>query len=143
MRLKSLLVVCGLGVMSSLFAANRHVHTDSNTDKSQAVLANKAMMPGYCEIEIINRSYDNVTVFGTYEDNSQIAPFDIFTNEYPHYISLFYRDYDGLYRCHNSMYIAIETFNHYPVYSSYTRVGSTINVVPYLNKQVKVEVRTK
>ena len=143
MKLKSLLFVCGLGVMSSLFAGNRHIHTESVTDKAQTAVASKAMMPGFCEIEIINRSYDHVTVFGTYEDNSQIAPFDIFSYGYPQYISLFYRDFDGVYRCHNTMYLAIETFNHYPVYTGYTMVGSTINIVPYLNKQVKAEVRKK
>lgn len=143
MRLKTLLFVCGLGVMSSLFAANRHVHPSADADKSQTAVANKAMMPGFCEIEIINRSFDNVTVFGTYEDNALIIPFDIFANSYPHYVSLYYRDFDGIYRCHNSMYISIETFNHYPVYSTYTRVGSTINIVPYLNKQIKAEVKTK
>ena len=143
MKLKSLLFVCSLGVMSSLFAANRHVHPESDANKTQAAVADKAMMPGFCEIEIINRSFDNVTVFGTYEDSSQIVPFDIYSNENPHYVSLYYRDFDGIYRCHNTMYVAIETFNHYPVYSAYTRVGSTINVVPYLNKQIRAEVKTK
>ena len=97
MKLKSLLFVCGLGLMSSLFAGNRHIHPDADAGKSAAAgVTDKAMLPGYCEIEVINSSYQNVSVYGTFEDNSQMMPFDVYSGDYPHYISLFYKDWwDG------------------------------------------------
>jgi hypothetical protein len=138
MKSKSLLFVCGLGLMSSLFAENRHVHPDMDASKSATTAENKAMVPGYCEVEIINSSYDNVTVTGRFDDGSPLIPFNIYSFERPYYISLFYYGY-----CHRDIFLDIVTFNGYHVYTAYTPTESTVRIVPYLTNQVKAEVHAK
>ena len=95
-------------------------------------------MPGYCEVEIINSSYDNVTVYGRFDDGSSLIPFNIYSFERPYYISLYYYNY-----CHRDMFLDIVTFSGYHVYSGYTNTESTIRIVPYLANQVKAEVHAK
>jgi hypothetical protein len=139
---KSLLFVCGLGLMSTLFAGNRHIHPEDGTKQAQGVAA-KAMMPGFCEIELINSSFDNVSVYGRFDDGSSMIPFNIYSFEGPHYVSLFYYNY-----CHRDMYLDIITFSGYHIYSGYTSVDSTVRLVPYGTpltgkSGVKAEVRAK
>lgn len=95
--------------------------------------------PGYCEIEVINDSYTDVRVYGTFDDGAPLSPFNIYTYEYPHYISLYYYGY-----CHSGMNLYIETWLGYPVYSGYTYVNTTLRIVPYMMKQQpKVEIVKK
>lgn len=132
MKLKSLLFVLCFSLFTQVFAANTHLHPKADATGSQSI-AKGATFPGYCQIEIINDSFSDVRVFGTFDDGSGIS-FDIYRYEMPHYISLFYYSY-----CHDGMYITIQ--NPYSVlYSGWTNVNSTIRVVNYLNKQAKVEV---
>lgn len=138
MKLKSLLFVCCLGLMSYSFADNRHIHPKADTDKSTSTSLKNARYPGYCEIEIINSSFDDVTVYGTFDDGSNMLPFNIYSFEGPHYISLFYYSY-----CHRDMWLDIVTYNGYHVYSGFTRPDTTVRIVPYLAKQVKAEIKTK
>jgi hypothetical protein len=127
--------------MGTAGADNRHVHPDTGVKPAQ-VSAEKStknsMYPGYCEIEVINDSYDNVTVYGRFDDGSTMPPFNIYTYESPHYISLFYYNY-----CHRDMYLDVVTFSGYHIYSAYTSANSTVRIVPYLANQVKAEVRSK
>ena len=132
MKLKSLLFVAGLSLVSNLFAANAHLHPQA-TDKDKAAISKSTAYPGYCEIEIINDSYDNVRVFGTFTDGATTV-FDIYHYEAPHYINLFYNWY-----CHDGMYITIQS-PYNTIYSGWTNVNSTIRIVPYLAKQAKAEV---
>ncbi|STX29543.1 Uncharacterised protein [Legionella beliardensis] len=139
MKLKSLLLACGLGLLSTAYAENHHVHPKAEGLKSEAVnSAKKAMTPGYCEIEIINNSYDNVTVYGRFDDGSSLTPFNVYSFEAPHYIDLHYYGY-----CHRDMYLDIVTFNGYHIYSGYTRSETTVRIVPYLKNQVKAEIKAK
>lgn len=139
MKLKSLLFVCCLGLLSSAFAQNRHVHPQAKPADVKAVAgAKNAMLPGYCEIEIINDSYDNLSVFGQFDDGSYLNSFNIYRFDAPHYVSLYYYGY-----CHAWMNLYIKTFSGYSVYAGYTPVNSTIRVVPYLKNQIKAEVSTK
>ena len=138
MKIKSLLFVCGLSLMSSVFAGNRHVHPDVNANKTENPVLNKSLMPNFCEIEIINSSWDNVTVYGQFDDGSALIPFNIYSYESPYYISTYYYGY-----CHSDMYLDIVTFSGYHVYTGYTRTESMIRIVPYLTNQVKAEVHAK
>ncbi|VEG92425.1 hypothetical protein [Legionella spiritensis] len=137
MKLKSLLFVCCLGLLSAAFADNRHIHPQAKEKDVKSSVKN-AMYPNYCEIEIINDSYDGVNVYGRFDDGSYLDAFSIRRYEAPHYISLYYYGY-----CHSWMNIYIDTFSGYHVYSGYTPVNSTIRIVPYLKNQLKAEVSSK
>jgi hypothetical protein len=83
--------------------------------------------PGYCEIEIINQSNNDVNVYGVYDDGIALAPFSIYSYEFPHYISLYYYGY-----CHAGMNLYIDTFYGSSVYAGYVSRYSTIRIVPSL-----------
>jgi hypothetical protein len=126
MKLKSLLFLVCFSLFTNVFAANLHLNPNANPEDKISI-AKGVMYPGYCQIEIINDSYDDVRVFGTYHDGSSIG-FDIYRFEAPHYISLYYN-----FRCHSKMYITIQSA-YSTIYSGFTSVNSTIRIVPYLNK---------
>lgn len=138
MKIRSLLLISILSLSATAFADNRHVQAADDTSKeagkSASLSENKAMVPGFCEVEIINDSYENLTVYGTWENNVVMEPFNFYRYEYPHYISLYYRDADGISRCHNTMFITIDTFSHFRVYSGYTWVGTTVRIIPLLKQ---------
>ena len=137
MKLRAFVFACCFSLISSVFAANQHLHPQAgNAEKAPA---NKGLTyPGYCEIEIINQSYDDVRVSGLFDDGIGLQPFSIYSYESPHYISLYYYGY-----CHAGMNIYIDTYSGYRVYAGYTPTNSTIRIVPYLAKQVKAEVTAK
>lgn|SRR3990167_886978 len=132
-----------VGSFSSLWAANQHVHANAardNTSVDQSFSgAKKLEWPGYCQIEIINHSYDDVRVFGVFDDGVSLEPFSIYSHESPHYISLFYYGY-----CHDGMDLYIDSFSGAHVYSGYVRRYSTIRVVPsYDARQLSAMVQSK
>lgn len=129
MKLKSVLFAICLSLIGQAFAANVHLNPKAEEADKKSV-AKEAMYPGYCEIEIINDSPTNISVFGTFDDGSSIA-FDIYRFDAPHYISLYYYGY-----CHGGMYLTIQ-YLYGTIYSSWTNVGSTIHIVPYLAKNAK------
>jgi hypothetical protein len=140
MKLRSLLYVVCLGFLTTVFADNRHGYP--NTDTNTAT--KKTMLPGYCEIEIINNSYSDVTIYGTFDDGAPLSPFNVYRLGIPQYIDLFYYDpMKDKYRCHDDMYLDIVTYNGYHIYSGYTRTGTTVELVPYLTKQIKANLHTK
>ena len=136
MKLKSLFFFACLSVCFLGHAENRHVHPDAVNHAGTTATKN-AMSPGYCQIEVINDSNQYVTVSGQFDDNTPLAPFNIYAHEIPHYISLYYYNY-----CHANMYLYI-TSNGYIVFSGYANAGSTIRIVPYLQGQLKAEVGVK
>jgi hypothetical protein len=139
MKIKSMLFVCCLGLLSSSFADNRHVHPQKNNLNTSVQAATKgALTPGFCEIEIINNSFDNVRVSGVFDDGDPILPFNMYSFEAPHYVDLFYDGY-----CHAGMTLYIDTFSGYRVYAGYTPTHSTVTVAAALTKQPKVEIHTK
>lgn len=129
MKLRLLLFICCLGFTTFAAAAHNHPKAENTVN---------SMRPGFCQIEIINNSFDAVTVYGQFDDGATLIPFDIYPFEGPQYISLFYYGY-----CHRDMYLDLVTFYGYHFYSGYTSVDSTIRIVPYLNKQIKAEIRKK
>lgn len=138
MKLKSLVFLCCLGLIGHVFGDTRHSHPKADLAPSASTAVKNKRYPGYCEIEIINNSFDDVTVYGTFDDGSNLQPFNIYAFESPHYVSLFYYGY-----CHRDMWLDIVTYNGYQVYSGFTRPDTTVRIVPYLAKQVKAEIKTK
>lgn len=138
MKLKMLLLVGCFSLASNLFAANVHKHPQAEAQTAKPS-EKKLMSPGYCEIEIINRSFTDVSVYGTFDDNSPVD-FDVYRGDGPHYISLYYYGY-----CHQDMYLEIYPLhNHsYPIYSGITAVNSTVLIDTYLKNQAKASVSAR
>ena len=140
MKFKSLLFIGCFSLFTSAFANNMHLHPKANSTVEGKAPTKRLMDPGSCEIEVSNRSYDNVTVFGRFDDGTAMKPFPIYSKGYdsPHYISLYYYGY-----CHAWMDLFIDTFSKYNVFTGYqVPVQSIIQVVPYL-KKLKVEISSK
>jgi hypothetical protein len=138
MKLRSLILGLCVSLCSTVFAANQHLHPQSDKTDSKSLAAQKMGYPSYCEIEIVNNSFENITVYGTFDDGFSMSPFNVYSFESAHYISLYYYGY-----CHSGMSLYIDTWSGYHIYSGYTPTGSTIRVLPYLGKQVKAEVIKK
>lgn len=128
MKLKSLLFLVCFSLFTNVFAVNLHINPKADSEDKKSI-AKGVTYPGYCQIEIINDSFTDVSVFGTYDDGSSVG-FDIYRFDAPHYISLFYNFY-----CHSQMYITIQS-PYYTLYSGWTNVNSTIRILPYLKKKV-------
>ncbi len=111
-------------VCSNVWAVeNIHLYPSSKVPLAAKKQVDDLKYPGYCEIEIINNSYYDVRVFGTFDDGEELRPFRIYPHEYPHYISLYYYGY-----CHYGMDLYIETLAGYRIYSGYTRRYDTIYI---------------
>jgi len=132
MKLKSLLLVICFSLFPQVFEANLHINSKANESDKKSI-AKETTFPGYCEIEVINDSYSDVRVYGTYDDGS-IVDFNIYRFEAPHYISLYYYLY-----CHSGMYLTIQS-SYGVIYSAWTSVDSSIRIVPYLDKKAKIEL---
>lgn len=128
------LLVCFAGLVN---ANNQHVHPQA-TAGDRTMLPVNAKWAGYCEIEIINNSYQDVRVYGTFDDGLPMRSFNVYSFEAPHYISLYYYGY-----CHAGMDIYIDSFNGWNIYSGYTPRSVTLTVVPYLANQAKAELRAR
>lgn len=138
MKIRTLILMLCVTLCSSVFATNQHLHpkaTDTENDKAASKTVN---YPAFCEIEIINNSYDNVTVSGVFDDGVAMQPFNVYSFEAAHYISLYYYGY-----CHSGMNLYINTWNGYTLWSGYTPVQTSIRIVPYLANQVKAEITKK
>lgn len=135
MKLRSLALVFLFSLFTHAFAANLHLHPKADITDKKSIEKNMNY-PGFCQIELINDSFTDVRVFGSFDDGSTLD-FNIYRYEYPHYISLFYNFY-----CHSGMYISIQS-PFYTVYSGWTNVGSTIRIVPYLQNKAKVQISQK
>jgi hypothetical protein len=139
MRLISSLCSFLLLVSQVTFANNdaSHHRYPGSKETVQTIKTAQDAKPAFysCEIEIVNDSFSNVTVYGRYDDGVPLNPFNVYSYEYSHYIDLFYNGY-----CHSGMYLSVVTFSGYTIFSGYVFTGSTIHVVPSLNKQLKVTV---
>jgi hypothetical protein len=121
-------------LFTNVFAANIHLHPKANT-ASKKSNSKSLTYPGPCELEIINDSFTDVNVYGLFDDYTSIS-FNIYRFESPHYISLYYGNYNPY--CHSGMYLTI-TSPYNTVYNGWANVHSTIRIVPYL-KQSKAVV---
>lgn len=126
MKFKSFLFVLCFSLFTNAFAVNSLMHPKADTADKKTIAKNISY-PGYCQIEIINDSFTDVNVFGTFDDGSTVN-FNVYRFGYPQYITLFYYNY-----CHSGMYLTISS-PYYTVYSGWTDVNSTIRIVPYLKE---------
>jgi hypothetical protein len=138
MKLKSLIFGLCVALCSSVCSANQHRHPQTNMNANEKASATNLSYPGYCEIEVINNSFEDVRVYGVFDDGASLLPFNVYSFESPHYISLYYYGY-----CHSGMDIFIDTLSGYHLYAGYTERRSTIRIVPYLAHQLKAEISVK
>lgn len=135
MKSKPLLFVCCLGLLSSVFADNRHLPVNANDAEAKAAAqaaVKRVKSPSYCEIEIINYSYNELRAWGRVSNGAILSPFYIPAQDNSsHHIDLY--DYHYGY-CPEGMDLTISTVNGYIVYSQFTRPDTTVKLVPYLNK---------
>ncbi len=136
MKLKSLIFGLCVSLCSSVFAADKTPLAQAHNAEDRVPL--KTSYPGYCEIEIINNSFDDIRVYGVYDDGATMIPFNMYSFEAPYYIPLYYYGY-----CHAGMNLYIDTFSGYHIYAGYTERRTTIRVVPYLANQLKAEISKK
>lgn len=135
MRLKSLLFVICMSFVTSIFATSVHQHPKANLQEKSAK-AQSVKKLGSCDIVIINRSYMDLYVQGTFDDYTSIG-FPIYRYDGPHIIDMYYDYY-----CHPYMDLLI-TSPYGVVFQTTARVGSSIFIEPYLANQVKVKVTNK
>jgi len=114
--------LCGLGLLSPVFAdvAHEHLHDKANETISGG---QKALISGTCEIEIINNSFDDINIYGRFEDGTYLTPFIIKHWGVPQTVSLFYYG-----SCHLGMDFYIETVAGTYKYNGFTPVGKTIKI---------------
>jgi hypothetical protein len=129
MKLKSLLFVLSMGLLTQAFATNVHMHPKA--DKPS--MSKGVNYPGYCEIEVINDSYSDAHIYGTFDDHSN-TKFDVPRYDSAHYINLFYYFY-----CHDGMFITIETNAGGVIGWGWVDTNTTVRIVPYLKNKAKVE----
>jgi hypothetical protein len=134
--LLSLYLLISSQVFATPAKANIHLYPMTTVTAASAE-QNKPFVFGTCDIEIINDSFSNVTVYGRYDDGIPLVPFSVYSYEYSHYIDLFYNGY-----CHSGMYLSIVTFTGYTIFSGYVFTGSTLHIVPLFGKSVKVTVES-
>ena len=137
MKLKALLFAICSSLCFLSYAENQHLHPMAESIKDRPIKP-ELKWPGYCEIELINQSYVDVYVTGTFDDGYSLRPFYIYSNEAPHYISLYYYGY-----CHAGMDLDVDTYSGYHLYGGYTRRESTIRILPFMTNQAKVEIKAK
>ena len=134
MKIRSLILGLCVSLCSSVFAANQDVHPQASSSHMKST-EKTITYPGYCDIEIINSSFENVTVYGTFDDGINMEPFNVYSFGGARYIPLYYYGY-----CHAGMNLYIESFSGYPVYSGFAQTGGTIRILPYFANQLKAEV---
>ena len=132
MKLKMLILGLCINFCSSVFASAPYLNPHANNLDNQST-AKSVSAAGDCDIEIINNSFDDVRVYGVYDDGVGVS-YNVYSWGSPQRIPLYYYGY-----CHSGMDLYISAFNGAPIYSGYTERGTTIRIVPYLKNQLKIE----
>jgi hypothetical protein len=139
MKLKAITFACCLSWFGPVVADNHHHYHPAN-----ATAPKKTMIPGYCEIEIINFLEETIHVTGVFQDDTLLRPFEINNIFYPNgtsdYISLEYKDALG-FRCHSKMHLQIST-SRVSLLNRDVYQGKVIEI-SYGANQAKVSVRNK
>lgn len=140
--LVSLLFACSVtGVQAN---TPMHLHPSVGT-APQTLTGEKTLLPGFCDVELINQSFTLVDVYGTFDDGAPMRPFTLYPgSENRQYISLYYASPGQPAYCHSGIYLSIfRTEDNYPLYNAYTSVHSTIYVTSYFNRgqSQKPEIR--
>ncbi|WP_045105119.1 hypothetical protein [Legionella hackeliae] len=119
MKIRSFVFVACFGLLSTAFAENHHFHASAETNET-------TFAPGPCEIEIVNDSFDDINIYGRFDDGTYLVPFTMKRWGEPNYISLFYYN-----SCHAGMDFYIETVDGKHKYNGFTPVGKTIRIKSY------------
>lgn len=142
MRIKTLIVSLCFLLVGQVFASDHssNVHAypkEKNLSANSSVTEKEKLSPsfGSCEVEIINDSFSNVTVYGRYDDGIPLTPFNVYSYEFSHYIDLYYNGY-----CHSGIYLSIVTFSGYTIFSGWVYVGSTVHIVPLVGNKLKANI---
>lgn len=120
MLLKTVLFIYAICSLSVGFAQNHDVH--QNAKELNSSNAN-VTSPGICDIEIINDSFDDIRVYGRFDDFTYLNTFTMPHWGTPQYVSLFYSGF-----CHPGMDFYIETIEGKHKYNGFTPVGKTIKI---------------
>lgn len=135
MKFKSFIFMICLSLGSTGFSANHHQNPRVNQGQSESA-GKQIQAPYACEIEILNHSFDDVEVYGVFDDGSNLNPFIAYRFDAPHYISLYYSGY-----CHEGMRLRMQTTEGHFIYSGYTPKQSSILILPRCSGGVSVEVK--
>jgi len=122
MKKNIFVILCGLGLLSQGFADVPHQHSNAATNGSTSAGQN-TIVPGACEIEIVNNSFDDINIYGRFEDGTYLTPFIIKHWGVPQTVSLYYYG-----SCHQGMDFYIETAGGNYKYSGFTPVGKVIKI---------------
>lgn len=123
MKLKSLLFLSCLCMLPTAFADNVHFHPKANANEARALTAKS---PGLCDIEIINDSFDDIRIYGRFDDGTPLIPVVLKHWGGTYNVSLYYYG-----ACHQGMDFYIETVDGKYKYNGFTPVGKTIRIKSY------------
>jgi hypothetical protein len=130
MKLKAVLFLMCLGLLTHAMAANLYFHPRATQKDRNQFFPNPD-----CYIELINDSYEDVNVYGIFDDGISVN-FSMYSFDAPYHIDLFYDSF-----CHSHMYLNIETYTG-TIYSGWTEVNTSFHIVPYMHT-LKAEVRAR
>lgn len=91
--------------------------------------------PGYCQIEVNNRSSKSAIV-DIYYDDSPGYRNNVVQPGYSMYVDLYYGGY-----CHNRAYLVISTPESYLLYAKYTGVHGVVDVFNKLKDTIAAELK--
>lgn len=120
MKKNIFIFLCGLGLLSPALADSTHQHLQTKSESNSNV---QTLLPGACAIEVVNNSFDDIRVYGRFEDGTYLTPFIIKHWGAPQSISLLYYG-----SCHLGMDFYIETVAGNYKYSGFTPVGKIIKI---------------
>ncbi len=128
MKPVTLFFVCILCLCSSVFATNRHFPQQAGNQSVRGV-----MWDDECEVEILNHSFMDIRVSGVYDDGSVLYPFNVYSFEPAHYITLYFNGY-----CHDGIDLDIDTLQGVHIYGNYARRGATVRIGSNYMRQATV-----
>lgn len=132
MKFKWLLLIGCLGLSTLSFADNIHVHPPMRMSDSQ-LADKKPTTLGYCQIEIVNGTSDNLLVSGYFDDGYYLDPFFVYgvnRSGFLGYVSLYYYNINYAdFICNDSMTLYIDnTYTKRRIYSRRVGVGTSLVV---------------
>lgn len=133
MNLKKLVLIVCFALLSPSISADIHRHV-----RAEETAGKEALRAGFCEVKIINESYDDVSIGGMFEDGAPLTPFNLYASSSPAYISLYFSGY-----CHSSIFLDIRTFSGQPVFYDYAYANSIVRIVTGAMKQATAKARLK
>lgn len=131
MQMKYIIGVIAAAMIGQAQASHVVTHP-SQTQSNTVSVEKRAMMPGYCQVELLNHSPYVLTVNGVFDDNSTFW-FQMYPNDSAYYVDLLYYSV-----CHPSVYLTISSpFG--VVYQGYAAPGASLEYVTGLaGNQMKV-----